>query len=621
MNKKKECAVIDTCVLLDDPDFIVRASRIGFPIITNITFKEIDYNKNSGGLVSKNARLIIRTIKHQTPNTIDALPCGKSLKKGDTLRNYEFDGAPLFVLSRDRYHAQNGPNDAKIREVAKDYDLILVTEDGGNKILADVDGIRAVTWAPEKQNTPKIQPFKPVLSVVKSRNPVKQPIAIPTEGDFVKIGPDGHSVKLGCQIGAGGEGIVFEVVDDSRVAKVYHSKRLTANRIAKLQLMASRAVSKEGLCWPEQLVYTSDECAVGYVTQRAYGFPLQTSVFIKPLLLQKFPDWQRNNLVNVCIAFLEHLQQLHALNVLVGDINPLNVLVDGDGSSVFMVDVDSFQIEGYPCPVGTVNFSPPTLQNRDFKTTLRSVDDELFAIATMLFMILLPGKPPYSQQGGEAQRTNIIEANFPYPLGSVHRGKKVSPGPWGHIWSHLPYRLKELFHKAFRENERISISEWLDALQAYKYDISKGYLSNDIFPMGFKVPKGQGEQVTCARQGCGQPFEMHRDKVAELNAEGRPLYCPKCLQAKELERLAKPQRPQIMGNRATASFSERSAKPTNPRNKKKQTTSGNPWLGVLIIVAVVVLGTILGLGWLAIVGILVVLVVSGLLLSANAGAR
>ena len=106
--------------------------------------------------------------------------------------------------------------------------------------------------------------------------------------------------------------------------------------------------------------------------QRAHGHPLQKSVFVKPLLLQRFPQWQRENLVNVCISFLEHMQYLHALNVLVGDINPMNVLVDGDGTSVFIVDTDSFQVEGFPCPVGTVNFSPPHLQNKNFKAVLQN---------------------------------------------------------------------------------------------------------------------------------------------------------------------------------------------------------------------------------------------------------
>lgn len=152
---------------------------------------------------------------------------------------------------------------------------------------------------------------------------------------------------------------------------------------------------------------------MGYVMQKAHGHPLQKSVFVKPLLSQRFPQWQRENLVNVCISFLEHMQYLHDLNVLVGDINPMNVLVDGDGTSVFIVDTDSFQVEGFPCPVGTVNFSPPHLQNKNFKSILRTEDDELFAIATMLFMILVPGKPPYSQQGGESPEKNILEANYP----------------------------------------------------------------------------------------------------------------------------------------------------------------------------------------------------------------
>ncbi|QHA11698.1 hypothetical protein GQR99_16040 [Cereibacter sphaeroides] len=189
----------------------------------------------------------------------------------------------------------------------------------------------------------------------------------PGEGDTVKLGLSGPSIRLGKQLGAGGEGQVYELVGDGRVAKIYHADQLSANRIAKLQLMASREVSRRGICWPEQLVYASKGAAVGYVMQRAHGHPLQKSLFVKPLLAQRFPQWQRQNLVNVCISFLEHLQYLHALNVLVGDINPMNVLVDGDGTSVFIVDADSYQVEGFPCPVRTVNFSPSEPAAQEFQ--------------------------------------------------------------------------------------------------------------------------------------------------------------------------------------------------------------------------------------------------------------
>ena len=637
----KECALIDTCVLLDDPRVIVRAAKIGFPILTKTVIDEVDYNKkNSNDETAKYARKIIRETKHQSPRKQDVLPCGKSILDGDTLYRYEFDGAPLFVLNRNEYMIKrndfndiNAYNDATIREVAKDYDLILVTKDGGNKTLADLDGIRATVWAPKTKSRPRpkvspassnpsVRPFGRANSVVQENGQVRQPQLIPAEGDTVTLGPSSPSMKLGAQLGAGGEGQVFELKGDNRVAKIYHSDQLTANRIAKLELMTSRAVSRDGICWPEKLVYASDGSPVGYVMQRAHGHPLQKSVFVKPLLSQRFPQWQRENLVNVSISFLEQMQYLHDLNVLVGDINPMNVLVDGDGSKVFIVDTDSFQVEGYPCPVGTVNFSPTHLQHKNFKTLLRTEDDELFAIATMLFMILVPGKPPYSQQGGESPEKNIIEANFPYPFGDDHKSKNVSPGPWRYIWSHLPYRLKELFHKAFRENQRIAISEWLDALRAFQYDITKGHLSNDIFPAGFKVPKGQGVTVNCTRQGCGKTFEVYREKVAELNEKGQSPICPDCRRVIELERLARSsaatnnsnQRRTVSSKGWQTAFSKRAKSSprkshTPPRKRasqpsvskraaaKKQSTSSEPgtkWL-IAFIVGVLFLG--LTIGW------------------------
>lgn len=651
---KKECAIIDTCVLLSDPDVIVRAAQIGFPVLTNIVFEEIDYNKdrikrNPDDMRAKRAASIFRKLKHQTPSTLDAMPCGKALQDGDTLYKYEFESAPLFVITRSNYRT-NTSNDAKIREVSKDYDLILVTEDGGNKTLADLDGIRAVVWAPKSkraqetysakpQSAAKARPFKRVSSITEPRGLATQPLTIPAEGDHIMIGSNSQSIELGRQIGAGGEGQVFELVGDSRVAKIYHADQLTANRIAKLDLMASRAVSRKEVCWPEQLVYSLDKCAVGYVMQRAHGYPLQKSVFVKPLLLERFPNWRRENLVNTCIALLEHLQYLHSLNVLVGDINPMNVLVHGDGNEVFIVDADSFQVEGFPCPVGTVNFSPSQLQNVNFKSILRSKDDELFAIATMLFMILVPGKPPYSQQGGESPEKNIIEANFPYPLGDDHKSKNVSPGPWRYIWSHLPYRLKELFHKAFRENQRIVIDEWLAALRAYKNDISKEYVSNDLFPAGHKVPKGQGVNATCTRQGCGRTFEMFRDNFEDLKDRGQSPICPECLRVLELERLARtaaaasdtnekkgtaPLKPRqtVFSNlrKAGANSSSKRSRAQSQRtnsspqkNSSKQTTTNDSGLKTLAVFAAVVIALGLMFGWWIIPVVLVVLVLIGFL--------
>ena len=99
--------------------------------------------------------------------------------------------------------------------------------------------------------------------------------------------------------------------------------------------------------------------------------------------------------------------------------------------------------------------------------------NENFAVATLLFMIMLPGKPPYSQQGGEDPINNIIRMDFSYPLGDSSN-KKTPDGPWRYIWSHLTYDLKNAFYNTFRqggeystESKRLTVNDWLSLFLHY----------------------------------------------------------------------------------------------------------------------------------------------------------
>ena len=129
---------------------------------------------------------------------------------------------------------------------------------------------------------------------------------------------------------------------------------------------------------------------------------------------------------------------------------------------------------------------------------MRTVGNENFAVATLLFMIMLPGKPPYAQQGGDDQATNIINMDFSYPLGA-QSNKKTPEGPWRFIWSHLTYDLKEAFYNTFRkggdhstENTRLSVEEWLSIFRYYLELLDSGKygqqdkMSEEIFPIRYK---------------------------------------------------------------------------------------------------------------------------------------
>lgn len=297
--------------------------------------------------------------------------------------------------------------------------------------------------------------------------------------DIVKVYDNsGREVHLVSKIGKGGEGTTY-LTNDQKVAKIYNNNKLTADKEEKLKLMVQQRICMSGVCWPEKLLYDGSKF-IGYVMPKAIGKEMQKCLFIKPLLLQNFPNWNRVDLASLCISMLEKIIHLHDHGIIIGDINPLNILIAENGD-VYFVDADSYQIGAFPCPVGTVNFTAPEIQGRDYKTFLRTKDHEYFAIATLLFMTLLPGKPPYSFQGGGNPGENIRARNFSYPFAD-EVNYKAPAGPWEFIWNDLSYEVKKGFHEVFKGGAKIDARQWLEILINYKSQLHRNLCAIDIFP-------------------------------------------------------------------------------------------------------------------------------------------
>ena len=242
----------------------------------------------------------------------------------------------------------------------------------------------------------------------------------------------------------------------------------------------------------------------------------------------------------MCITILEKIRYLHDRNIIMGDINPSNILVVSP-KEVYFVDTDSYQIEDLPCPVGTINYTAPEIQRRSYEDFLRTIGNENFAVATLMFMIMLPGKPPYSQQGGEHPVANIINMDFSYPFGE-NSNKKTPDGPWRYIWSHLTYDLKEAFYNTFRmdgknsaENDRLSVEEWLSLFRYYLRLLDSGKykeqdpMSAELFPTRHKRSSNMN-YVKCVL--CGETVPENRSKngmcCSCLYDKGETYECKTC---------------------------------------------------------------------------------------------
>lgn len=381
----------------------------------------------------------------------------------------------------------------------------------------------------------------------------------PAAGDTVLAERRGsqQSIRLGTALSSGGEGTIYETDITDFVAKIYKPGKADVAKFEKLKLMLSKELCCENVCFPVALLYNSRHEFVGYLMRKAKGRELQICVFQPQLLKKYFPQWKKKDTVQLCITILKKLKYLHDRNIILGDINPKNILVVSP-TEVYFVDTDSYQIEGYPCPMGTINYTAPEIQRKKFDSFLRTMGNEQFAVATLLFMIMLPGKPPYSLKGGENQIDNIINGDFAYASGERTNGK-VPEGLWRYIWSHLPRYLKDDFYETFKkggehstETTRYTDDDWLYKFERYAELLAKegeGLLANDsmsgeLFPTRLKrmsnvtyvhcklckreVDEEQteqgycrsclrdGEKYQCARCGCDMVYSNYQKLIRHI---------------------------------------------------------------------------------------------------------
>lgn len=383
-------------------------------------------------------------------------------------------------------------------------------------------------------------PRKPVLR----GGPVVSESPSPKEGDTVNAlqreSGKHYSFKLGKLIAEGGEGAIHEVHNmPNSVAKIYFPHRRTLYREQKIDtflrnrefMMDSR---KHGICTPTLKLVDENGQFIGFIMDKASGETLDDRAFLpKPSYVKENEGWDRMTLIRLCQTILRSFAFLHDHQVLVGDINPYNILVESP-DRVYFVDVDSYQIEQFPCEVGFQNFLPPELQQHHIPKEqrqhfdLRKPENEYFSIAILLFMILIPGKFPYSQSGQSDVLDNLVQMKFPYPYGD-DEGENLPDGIWAYAWSHLSRQIQEDFYNTFSRGGkyaspamRLNAEEWLGEFRHYHQTLGAMMkvdpMSNDIFPTRFNRKKNV-EYAIC--QECGEEYPK-----AELTHG----YCSHCLE-------------------------------------------------------------------------------------------
>ena len=375
----------------------------------------------------------------------------------------------------------------------------------------------------KKTIVPENEKFKIATKVDKTPSTPITVSFVPTEGDIVRTYKSNMAFYLGTPVGKGGEGTVY-AIDKNLACKIYSLSKLTRAKIEKIKLMISKPIYDQDICWPIDLVMNSYNEIVGYTMPIAKGH-LLSKIQSRAFIQEYYPKWKKKDIVQLAYTIIQKFYYLHERNIIVGDINTRNIMFTSP-TQVYFVDTDSYQIEGFPCPVGTNEFTCRELLEKGskFSDCLREWGHENFSLAILIYVLFMNGKHPYAIRGGSDPATNIKQDKFPFPYEANNsKGVIISDsryidlipvGPWKLYWDMLPDYIRGAFYSTFNDKgnyhnpiQSISSESWMILIFQYLDDLKlekKNSLRNDIFP---GLPEVEKSTIKKAKT----PIIMHRN--------------------------------------------------------------------------------------------------------------
>ena len=302
--------------------------------------------------------------------------------------------------------------------------------------------------------------------------------------DDVVLATTGEKFTLVKRLSGGAEGMVFFTDNPKYVAKIYHKGVITPLRWAKLKKLTEIGITSHGFCTPQHLLYFRG-VPVGYTMFLGKGHTLG-NVFDGPdAMIDNYPDWTRLDVCETLLTLIGKYLYLQMHDIIAGDIQLKNALIN-TSSDLYLIDMDSVQIGNLPCPVGTEDFTDPRLWGRDFSSFVRTLKDEDYSIAMLVFTVLFCGLHPYAtRNGAETLREEILNHNFPYTLDNSDT-EHIPLGGYDHIWEYLPDNLRTMLYNTFHEGKiyeavcwRAAVQEYMRDLENFVYDDPEAY---KLFP-------------------------------------------------------------------------------------------------------------------------------------------
>ena len=309
----------------------------------------------------------------------------------------------------------------------------------------------------------------------------------------MRVRPEGKTQDItleGPLLGRGGEASIYTVPGrPDLAAKIYHNP--TEEHAGKLAAMLAAppvAPPERGqhvsIAWPiaRLLEPGYEHRVVGYLMPRIERAHLLWEIYNPGVRREICPDFHHGSLLRTARNLAASVRLLHECGYVLGDLNESNVLVTPQ-AHVTLIDVDSYQTPGaerlYRCRVGRPEYTPPELQGAAFADVDRLPQHDAFALAVLIFQLLMQGLHPFAGTcagGGEPDSigARIAAGSWPYALGQPG---PIQPSPHAPPWCVLPPSVQELLRRCFEDARaeldlRPSAAQWQHALEEAEHELT-----------------------------------------------------------------------------------------------------------------------------------------------------
>lgn len=184
-------------------------------------------------------------------------------------------------------------------------------------------------------------------------------------------------------VAQGGQASVY--IKDSIAYKIYTDP---AHAIPEAKFQALSAIQDDHVIKPTSLLLGTRNKPIGYTMQAVSGDPASLcQLFTRP-----FRDRNQitnQHIIDVLTKLQQHIDHVHKAQILIVDLNELNLLVPKTWDDCYMIDVDSYQTQGFPATVIMPSVRDYSVSSKDFSPL-----SDWFSYGVLAFQLFI-GSHPY----------------------------------------------------------------------------------------------------------------------------------------------------------------------------------------------------------------------------------